>query len=541
MKLKRILAVSAACAVAAAGLSVQAGAAGGFKLLTEPMSTVDGAIMVLAGSANSPLYYHNDEIDGFDGLFDITAEDLKEWRSTGEFTYKMVESDLDFDRDVRLFNDSIGYGYLQDGKIVEWLASSYDGNKLEIIKDSNEWFFQRLDGWIVSYEAHDDELSIFAVSTDGVEITKSLTYDVEGGYTVIQGGNSEYLAYVMYSVGSTETTVDEYAEWGMRNWDVRIDGLTRNGELKNIYSGINNYWGSEANGLNYMIFGIQNPPVEERYNIFIPETGEILTFRNYTIFTPETDDPRGAPDTILKFEEYGQLFGSKMIVYGTVGTESAYYLVEFDMDSAREERYFVFEGDGVYTDLTMYDINVLSSGYKSMSTTDGEIYLVQTNDDKWGYMNADGELLAVYDDAGEFNGKYDPVVKDGKTFLINRSFKRVSEKIDAENVWTIDKGLYGVTIDGEQYFMTYASAQEEQSEPEDKPEETAETAESAKSDEEAPSEPTQETPADSTEEAPVDTGSNDKTNPDTGFGSAGAALAVAVAAAGAVVLSRKRK
>ena len=40
-----------------------------------------------------------------------------------------------------------------------------------------------------------------------------------------------------------------------------------------------------------------------------------------------------------------------------------------------------------------------------MGWHNSDIILVQTADDKWGYINTDGELLATFDDASEFKGK----------------------------------------------------------------------------------------------------------------------------------------
>ena len=95
--------------------------------------------------------------------------------------------------------------------------------------------------------------------------------------------------------------------------------------------------------------------------------------------------------------------------------------------------------------------------YKDMSTLDGKLYLVKTSDDKWGFINTSGKLLATFDDAGNFDGEYAPVVKNGKAYLVDKTMKCVSEKISATSVTTLGDGLYYVENGSKKYLMTYAS------------------------------------------------------------------------------------
>lgn len=564
MKLKRFLAVSAACAVAAAGISVQAGAAGRFRLFIEPVSTVDGADnagRMYAYGKNMPMLYDNGN-GGISGLFDITADDLDTWRETGEFSYTPVESDLDFDQTVSYFNDCPVMLYIDaEGNIAERLAVQYDGKgKLDITKQSEDYFYLTFDGWILEEKEVEGEeqstLTITATSPDGKTISKEIQYDT---YCIPRYvSNDKYLGYIMYATGSSELSkrYGEYAEAGVRNWDVRVDALTKDGELENIYSGIKldnedslsiNGFGITDRDDNYFMFSLGRIATGDVQVLFFPDTGELKAFHEMEAIidsvTEQDDSGRATVTAPFYFDDIIDRQGDNLIFTvksfnGKFEGDSVYCLARFgDEDEWRSGQYGV----------TVYDCKAISDTYKHMSTEDGELYLVQTLDDKWGFMNANGELLATYDDAGAFIGKYAPVIKDGKAFLINRDFKRVSEKIDAEGVGTIDKGLYLVTINGEKYFMTYAAAQEEQAEqpdqtePEDKPEEPAETAEPSK-----PVEPEQpDTPSESAQTAEAagdNSGDNgaDKTNPDTGAASAAAVLGLGVIAAGAVILSRKR-
>lgn len=570
MKLKRFLAVSAACAVAAAGISVQADAAGRFRLLTEPMSTVDGAEYagsIFAYGKNMPMCYHNDDADGIDGLFDITADDLDTWRETGEFSYTPVESELDFDRDVRYFGDCPGMAYFdEEGNIAERFMVRYDGKgKLDIVKRSEDYFHQTADEWILEKKDVEGEeqstLTITATSPDGKTISKEIQYDTRGVVAGVPVG--DYLAYIMYATDTTDSIYKDSENWSDYDtcFDVRVDALTKDGELKNIYTGEKPADGHGIISFNwlgasedYFAFWVDKTARATEFNVFFPDTGEIMTFNGDFQRIDMSDYQNDGDETIVNdiyfLNTVEGCQGENIILsytplYTEYGPKDKLYRLA--RDNTVDYGDYLVRVDG--------DISI-SDTYKSMSTEDGELYLVQTLDDKWGFMNADGELLATYDDAGSFIGKYAPVIKDGQSFLINRDFKRVSEKIDAESVVTIDKGLYRVTINGENYFMTYAAAQEEQTEktdqtePEDKPEEPAETAEPSKPAETSePSEPvepeqpdTPSEPAQTAEAASGNSGDNgaDKTNPDTGAASAAAVLGLGVIAAGAVILSRKR-
>lgn len=148
-----------------------------------------------------------------------------------------------------------------------------------------------------------------------------------------------------------------------------------------------------------------------------------------------------------------------------------------------------------------------------MSTNDGEIYLVQTEDDKWGYIESNGKELAIFDDAGDFFGDFAPVVKDGKAYLVDRNMNKVSEAIDGEGVTAYGEGLYTVTVNGEKKFMTYV----------------------AKPTVSEPTEPT--TPTEPTSKPT----STDNKNPETGIPGIAAAVGVIALAAGAVIVAKKRK
>ena len=103
---------------------------------------------------------------------------------------------------------------------------------------------------------------------------------------------------------------------------------------------------------------------------------------------------------------------------------------------------------------------LLSSVYDDMYTdNDGEIYSVMNSKGQRGFLNSKGKKLAMFDDAGAFsgNGKYAPVLKDGKIYLVNKSMKQVSKTIKADKdsgVRTLGDELFMYTYGGKIYLMT---------------------------------------------------------------------------------------
>ena len=99
----------------------------------------------------------------------------------------------------------------------------------------------------------------------------------------------------------------------------------------------------------------------------------------------------------------------------------------------------------------------LSKSYKYMGTYDGEIYLVQNSDGKWGYIDSYGNELGFFDDEGSFIGDYAPVVSNGKGYLIDRNMNKVSEEVTATGTQAVDDGLYRFTTDSGFMLATYSN------------------------------------------------------------------------------------
>lgn len=555
MTTKRITAVLAAAAVCAAS-GVTASAAGKYQLLTEPVSVIDGAESVgviydVDGRANAPLISKKDDTV-ITGVFDITQKDLKKWRSSGEFTYTEVNAD-GFEGAEYFNNADVGMNYysdvssffLNDGSVF-WYT--YDGSVLKSAPSYDYWRSIRFNGYELSGYAEGSVLNLFVTNyNDETPTAKEIAAVATDGYVNYASAeeSDKYIGYWIYSTDHTDEGD------GVASVDFNIDGITLDGERETIYSNSDVYYPSlvySAN--NYLLFFYQPKSYVDGYTMmYLTETDEVIKMPSYISNGLDYSDPDY--ESIL-FEPYrdnstyfytsayaGKLNGNKLIVWSGDG-DYRYHLIEIGSE----------KDENGYT-----SCRIISDEYKYMTTYDGgETYLVQTLDGKWGFLNSEGKLVATYDEAGAFMGNYAPVVKDGKAYLVNRNFRCVSEKIDAESVSTLDNGLYNVTIDGENYFMTYSKNKDNEAandpqETEQTPDETADSPSdtdattSEAQDDQTVSEPTDtETSADtSAEDTSADNKDESKDNPDTGAASAGIAVGLTVFAAGAVLLSRKRR
>ena len=81
--------------------------------------------------------------------------------------------------------------------------------------------------------------------------------------------------------------------------------------------------------------------------------------------------------------------------------------------------------------------------YDYICMAEDDLWLVQ-NGDKWGYIDPEGNEIAMYDDAGQFYNGYAPIIKDGKAYLIDMDQNIVEELGESDRVSTMGE-LYCVT------------------------------------------------------------------------------------------------
>lgn len=499
MQTKRIIAYAAAFATSVSMLSFSASAASSkLKLLTAPLSDINNEAFDVSAMYDDDLYCTSDENGFVKSFFTV---DMAAWKNSGEFSFKEVKLDDDVDRTglgYNSFANILTSGKTSsDGDIKEYYAYIYDGGEINVTYSSENWTTINDDGYIISSDWGDGYAMVSVISPDGT--TTELREDNLYSIASIYDSDKYVAALFVVANGRQSEKVDSLQEY-----DLEVALITKDGERESIYTDTFNYFGGISVVDGYVGFYTQSAPYAAQPHLFDLDTQTMYSMPNDGEFGY---DPKLTHVTDDVFVDYHGVYGSDDYVYT---------LVKVDMKK----------------DDTKCSFSILSDDYKYIADN-GSVILVEDADDKWGYINTDGELLATFDDAGEFKGKYAPVVKDGKAFLINKDMKRVSEKIDADGVYTLDKDLFEVTVDDEVFLMTYAVE-----------EKSAESDDTASSDDEQAGLVTDE-PVDvpeKTGETPTDTAKDDsKANPDTGAASAAVVIGLTVAAGGVLMLSRKRR
>ena len=495
MNFKKIGAAAMAAALMAA-TAVTASAAEQMELLTAPTSSV--------GMTNDyGAYYGSGVFLSPEGSFRVDEDELASWRETGELTPTTIKTDFD----VKEF-DSWRSGVFYDGGDYIQMVSTDDdgnvkGNRIIVKLDRKNatlttaytapqsWSYTRSDGYTIRSGMMNDKLLLVEViGPDGKGTDTTLTYNGNGDlwyYTYASVGTGKYVGYIMWQ---TDERVNEF---GFDEYDYVLYGVDKKAKLVELIKGTDCDMGMYGAGENYVVWGALPMARSMQYHVYLPDSG-----KDYNIGSMLYKE--GAAEN-AKYYAINGISGDK--VYGTKA------ILSVDAPQSGGTRYVLADISKVSSNST-FSFNA----YKSMSTTDGKIYLVQTEDDKWGYIDANGKVLGTFDDASRFYGDYAPVVKNGKGYLIDRSMNRVSGEIAATHVNSMDEELF-VFINGDDgYLVTFAG----------KPASVPST----------PSTP-------STPTTPENPGSTEKDNPDTGAQGIALAIGTAALAGAAVVITRKRK
>lgn len=441
---KKVAAAVTAVAVLA-GISVPVSAADStLKLLTEEVDSefdslsVDGLFCVL-----------NDD-EYIDEFVSIPHSALKKWRSSGDLKMTDVEVDgnISWNR-LNYFSDLPELCNVDSSNsITKRYAYTFDGkDTMKIVKSTTDWIWPATSGSII-YDTTCDRngnLTFSGRNSAGKNVTAKFKVGenpYSGGYWYLAYGvdSDDYLSYVVYQ------TTDEPSAKG---WSVEvtfaIDLVDKNGKVKNVWkkraTDLTCYSGGTG---NYFVFSYTNDV--EKTCVYDLKKGKLVTYSsNDLISSKGSSFMKSNGKTVNSTEIYdldcfqGTRYDVAIAVYqpreGSKNKTTAYRLV--DLSSKKGSR--------------------ISDDYKEMSTSDGKMFLVKTYDDKWGYINAKGKFLGAFDDAGDFKGNYAPVIKNGKAYLVDKTMKCVSEKINATSVRTLGDGLYYVENGNKKYLVTYAS------------------------------------------------------------------------------------
>ncbi len=114
----------------------------------------------------------------------------------------------------------------------------------------------------------------------------------------------------------------------------------------------------------------------------------------------------------------------------------------------------VISSEGKYMLFDAKDKKVLAI-YDHISPSPEDAWLVNDGD-KWGYIDLNGNELAMFDDAADFSGGYSLVVKDGEVHIIDTDMNTYATGVKAKNV-SQDGDVYKViTEEGDDIYRIAA-------------------------------------------------------------------------------------
>lgn len=119
---------------------------------------------------------------------------------------------------------------------------------------------------------------------------------------------------------------------------------------------------------------------------------------------------------------------------------------------------FIVDGKDVLVDFAKYtggeDIvnsdEIVTAVYDYIAMADEKYWLVQSGD-RWGYIDHDGNEMAMFEDTGGFVEGYALVIEDGEVWLINEDFEKLESLGQADSVSAMGE-LYSVTVGEEMHI-----------------------------------------------------------------------------------------
>ena len=410
-------AASAVAAVAVlAGITVPVSAVDSTLELLTQSTEIFGGYSLRARKDLTGLIGEFTDSGYIDGFISVTDDDLKKWRNTGNFKYNNVKVNgkISWDNLLLAGDNSLLLNVDSDGNIEKYYAIDYNGkDKMDIVRSSSEWM-NYMNGWVVSNSSSGNLFSLKCENPETGKIyTEKIPFDGTYGWNFYMSG--KYIAGTVYTA---KTYPDPYLDGSYNKYDIVVKGMKSNGKMETLYTDSVNFFDT-TRGENFFQISTMTAPYGWVNHVFLEDSAEWVTIITDSKYYVEEVYGKNAVATLV--DNYGETVGYQLIKLTEKGSE--------------------LKGDL----------------YKDMSTLDGKLYLVKTSNDKWGFINTSGKLLATFDDAGNFDGEYAPVVKNGKAYLVDKTMKCVSEKISATSVTTLGDGLYYVENGSKKYLMTYAS------------------------------------------------------------------------------------
>lgn len=382
------------------------------------------------------LYFITDN-ESKKGIYKINRTALENWRKTGKLKAVKItvdsritkHSDWGHSSNGDFSNGNYGVlGYTENGT-VHLVAVKYNSSKNKITPyyDTTNAISLSPDGYIseTDYDKSSKQLTLGIISPKGKKIkTHKFDYsEYEGSWFGFSGGDSCVVTRRKY--------VGDNSKDGS-GWDGEIFVIDKSGKKTTLTDTAPR---AQVKGKNYFAYS----PI---YAVSVSNIYSFDTNKFYYNLVKETS----------AFTEGEKTYELDSLGTGLYGTKAvARYSHPVSSDKYEYKYALVDISSGKF----------ISKKYDDMVTKDnGKTYLVKFNDGKWGYLDSSGKELAEFDDAAPFigSGKYAPVIRNGKVYLINRSMKRVTKAVKltgikyvsgiAENVffWYDGKNGHFMTI-----------------------------------------------------------------------------------------------
>ena len=306
-----------------------------------------------------------------DGIFKLGEEELANWRKTGGFKPTSVESDLNLDG-LSFWSGDFTVGYVQlvkedtEGNITERCVVYLDkeNNKIKTAYTFDaDWSYTTPDGYSMSctFSESESKLWISVFDPFGNETTTAFERPEDGnlsyGCASSKGGSN--VGYLMWQTAMYTDEDKGEDEFGCQTYDYELYIIKKTGEPELIRKKDSVYGMNLTGGFpDYVVYGeISELTPVYRYYVYSLKDGK----------TYPLGIDRITPDgQYVEFEELSAApYDTKSIIGGCIYTDSesnfGYVLADL-----RENE----------------DAEIISKFYKEMETKNGEIYLVQTENDK---------------------------------------------------------------------------------------------------------------------------------------------------------------
>ena len=120
------------------------------------------------------------------------------------------------------------------------------------------------------------------------------------------------------------------------------------------------------------------------------------------------------------------------------GETSTYYLIDVTKLEQKDEKEVRAADDGTAESVLDFDASVITdealiakADYIGMNT---EKYWLISKDEKWGYIDHEGNVQKMYDVAADFHNGKAIVIEEGMAYWIDESFEKIAEICPAEDV-----------------------------------------------------------------------------------------------------------